>query len=135
MAMRWLTLAQKVRYAGVALVFCTVVLSIHSANSPPIEVINRADLQFFAPVGVSNYITSDPVRTIVGTAPAPVVSFRNASYDTVISMSGLEDRLFVQVAAPSCNTNPRVTMTNIVVLHSERTGDWETVMAIETAPG
>src|SRR5262249_53920958 len=94
-----------------------------------------ADLQYFAPVGVSNYITSDPVRTVVETVPAPVLTFRNASYDSVVSVSGLEDRLFVQVAAPLCNTNPFVTTSNLVVLRSERTGDQETVMAVETAPG
>ena len=89
-------MALKVCRAGVALTFCTVVLSLRAATGPP-EIINRAELQFLYPVGASNFITSDPVRVVIQAPSGSVVTFRNASYDAVLTVSGLEQRLYVQV--------------------------------------
>jgi uncharacterized repeat protein (TIGR01451 family) len=135
MAIRWLTITKRIRCPGLAMFLCLVMLSLRAASAQTPEIINRARLQFFQPAGISNDYISDPVRAVLQADSAALVTFRDSTYAHVVGYSDLQSRLFVEVEAPACNLDSAVIETNVVVLTSAQTGDSESVVVIETAPG
>ena len=104
------------------------------AAPAPREVINRAEVRFTTPPGVSNYFTSLPVITLV---QAPVLTdiafFDNASFGVRAVGGRIGQDLYIQSRADACNRDSNAVEICTITLSSSRTGDRETLIATETA--
>jgi uncharacterized repeat protein (TIGR01451 family) len=118
-----------------------VNLALLLALAPPAaaaatEIINRADLSYFHTAsGMTNLVTSAPVRAVVQALPPAVLRYYTDSNFTAVALaSALGSPLYPQAEAPSCNTSPATVQTNVIILTTQISGDRETFAAIETAP-